>query len=413
MMALEWTRLGFAAGMLLVALLTATLLARHARLPDPQGRFLAIDGLRGYLAFAVFLNHVDVWELALATGRWGGENSWVFTHFGQDGVAVFFMITGFLFTTRLLDARQRPLDWGRLLLSRVTRLWPLYLAAMFGMFVIVGIGTGWRLQVPLPTLLDDVWRWLGFVIFGARPLNGFADTAIVLSMVVWTLRYEWLFYLMLPLLGVLLGLRVPRLYLLFGLVCLAGFLAWHPPWHKVVVILPLFLGGIVAAMLVRVAWIRRLGAHRAAGVLAIALLLLVLSMRESVYGGAQRQLALSLLFLLIACGNDLFGVLRLRGSRLLGEVSYSLYLLHGMVLYAVFTFVVGRGTAAAWSVAGFWSFALLLTPLLVLLCYATFRWIEAPWMARTAPIHAWLQRPLRALLLPVRRSPRPVTRDPA
>jgi peptidoglycan/LPS O-acetylase OafA/YrhL len=391
----EFLRLGFALAMVLVALLTATLLARRAALPDASGRFLAIDGLRGYLAFAVFVHHTNLWEPAVATGRWGHSTSWVFTHFGEDGVAVFFMVTGFLFTTRLLDSRSRPLDWGRLLLSRVTRLFPMYAVAVLLMFAVVGHATGWRLQVPLPTLLDDAWRWLGFVIFGARNLNGFHETALVMSWVVWTLRYEWLFYLMLPLLGLLLGTRVPRLYLAFGLACLAGFLAWHPPWHKVVVILPLFLGGIAAAFLVRVDAIRRVGGHRWTGWLGWGLVAWVLTLHESVYGGFFRQALLALLFLLVACGNDLLGVLRLKGSRLLGEISYSLYLLHGIVLYVVFTFVVGRDTAATWPVVGFWSFAILLTPFMVLLSYATFRWVEAPWMARTARINAWLQRSLR------------------
>lgn len=393
MTSLEWLRLAFAVGMGLVALFTATLLARRATLPETTGRFVAIDGLRGYLALAVFVSHTNLWEVAVATGKWGQSTSWVFTHFGQDGVAVFFMVTGFLFTTRLLDARHRSLDWGRLLLSRVTRLFPMYSVAILLMFAVVGQATGWRLQVPLATLLDDAWRWLAFVIFGARNLNGFHETAQIMSWVVWTLRYEWLFYLMLPLLGLLLGVRVPRLYLLFALACLLGFLAWHPPWRKVVVILPLFLGGIAAAFLVRVDTIRRLGRHRIAGVLGWGLVLYVCSLQQSVYGSVLRQGLLALLLLLVACGNDLLGVLRLRGSRLLGEISYSLYLLHGIVLYVVFTFVIGA-RAASWSVVGFWSFALLLTPLVVLLCYATFRRIEAPWMARTSRINVWLQRPL-------------------
>jgi len=37
-------------------------------------------------------------------------------------------------------------------------------------------------------------------------------------------------------------------------------------------------------------------------------------------------------------GNSIFGILSLRASVLLGEISYSIYLLHGVVLYFIFTY---------------------------------------------------------------------------
>jgi peptidoglycan/LPS O-acetylase OafA/YrhL len=42
---------------------------------------------------------------------------------------------------------------------------------------------------------------------------------------------------------------------------------------------------------------------------------------------------------LVAYGNSLFGLLKLKSSILLGEISYSIYLLHGIVLYVLFTFL--------------------------------------------------------------------------
>jgi len=47
--------------------------------------------------------------------------------------------------------------------------------------------------------------------------------------------------------------------------------------------------------------------------------------------------SVSLFFLLIVLGNSMFGLFRSRASVLLGEISYSIYLLHGIILYALFS----------------------------------------------------------------------------
>jgi peptidoglycan/LPS O-acetylase OafA/YrhL len=46
---------------------------------------------------------------------------------------------------------------------------------------------------------------------------------------------------------------------------------------------------------------------------------------------------ISAFFMLVAFGNDLLGIFRLKSSILLGEISFSIYLLHGLVLYILFT----------------------------------------------------------------------------
>ncbi|RWT42584.1 hypothetical protein DN619_17865 [Klebsiella michiganensis] len=43
-----------------------------------------------------------------------------------------------------------------------------------------------------------------------------------------------------------------------------------------------------------------------------------------------------LFFMLVVLGNDLFGVLSLFSSKILGKISYSIYLLHGVVIYSLF-----------------------------------------------------------------------------
>jgi len=50
-----------------------------------------------------------------------------------------------------------------------------------------------------------------------------------------------------------------------------------------------------------------------------------------------QMLVLGVPFIMIALGNNVFGVLDSRGLKALGEVSYSIYLTHGLILYILFS----------------------------------------------------------------------------
>ena len=94
--------------LLLMAIFSSMALVVLFGPPKEQGRFLAIDGLRGYLAFFVFLHHAMIWFFYLKTNKWEVPPSNLYTHFGQAGVAFFFMITGFLFFLKsLMEKKER------------------------------------------------------------------------------------------------------------------------------------------------------------------------------------------------------------------------------------------------------------------------------------------------------------------
>ena len=117
---------------LLVAMATAYLLGKKFGVPSSLGRFNSIDGLRGYLAFFVFLHHASIWYFYLQTGKWALPPSNLYTQFGHSSVFLFFMITGFLFFSKLIDGRTQTIDWGKLFVSRLLRLAPLYLFWVLG-----------------------------------------------------------------------------------------------------------------------------------------------------------------------------------------------------------------------------------------------------------------------------------------
>src|SRR5262249_44645534 len=92
--------------------------------------------------------------------------------------------------------------------------------------------------------------------------------------------------------------------------------------------------------------------------------------------GTLQLPAYGVFFIAVACGNSFFGLLRTRGALLLGECSYSIYLLHGTILYLLF--VVGAPIINALSTSEIPA-ALPLTALIIA-CVASvsFRFIERP-----------------------------------
>lgn len=377
----------FAAAALFIALLTVHLLNRRAPAPASH-RFIAIDGLRGYLAFFVFIHHSALWYFYLRTGRWENPDSRLFAHFGQISVALFFMITGLLFFTKLLEGRAAPINWSRLFASRILRLMPLYLLVVALVFVIVAVLSDFSLRVPAAQLLKVGAQWLTFTLLGGHPLNGVAETSLIVAQVIWSLVYEWMFYFSLPVLALTVRTVPPLPYLLLSGVCVILWLWLLTP---VAVHLCMFLGGIAAAMAVRNPVVCRYLQTRMASLVATGCLVWVAlsPVTPRIQLPAVPLLALS--FMIFAAGNDLFGILSSRVSRQFGELSYSIYLLHGMLLFVVFRFILGQPQARVLTPVEHWAVVLCCSPLLILICHCSYRLVELPPHRAVPAVTRWLQ----------------------
>jgi peptidoglycan/LPS O-acetylase OafA/YrhL len=376
----------------LAALAATALLARGFGAPSGGGRTATIDGMRGYLALFVFLHHSSIWFNYLRADTWGAPASHLFLHFGKSSVAMFFMITGFLFFGKLLDARGRGLDWWTLFVARAMRLVPLYLFSMALLFLFIALVSHGHLNEPLPQLLRGALRWLAFTLTDAPDLNGVHDTFAMNAGVSWSLPYEWFFYLCLPALALLVGVVPPLPWLITGLFGLVALTIWVPHAHYLVN----FVAGAAAALVVRKAAFRTLaGSHLGSG-LALGLVTFVVLVFPDAHS-VPAMLLLGMAFALIAGGSSLFGVLEWRVSRLLGEIAYSIYLLHGLLLFAVFSFVLGRPTAASLSPFQHALLIVGLVPVLILLCFLTYQTIEAPAMRNAKGLAARLRSRRTAL----------------
>lgn len=372
---------------LAVMVATAWVAIRIFGRPADSGRYAALDGVRGYLSAFVFLHHACVWYFYLYTGKWQLPPSQLYITTGQSCVVFFFMITGFLFHTKILDARARGgVDWGRLYVSRVMRLTPMYLGLVLLVFVVIAVESSGELAVSLPQLLWEAFAWLSYTVFGAPTINDVAHTKVIVSGVTWTLAFEWFFYLSLPLFAWAVGSRPPSFYLLFVLAGLIGFLCWFSMTRH---LLGLF-AGVLAAYAVRSERFCRFAVTPLAGVVAVACLLTVVFAFDRSYGIVQRAL-LAATFCLIVGGNTLFGLLRLDTSRMLGDMAYSIYLLHGILLFVMVNYVVGADAFRGQTPQYYWTCVVVLSSVLVLASATTFRYIEKPGMHSTQAVTDWLR----------------------
>ncbi|MEX3966280.1 acyltransferase family protein [Paraburkholderia sp. EG286B] len=371
----------------LLALVTARVLIWRFGAPNAAGRFATIDGLRGYLAFFVFLHHSCIWYYYIRTSQFDSPPSNFMANIGRASVSLFFMITGFLFSTKIINDKENGVDWIKLYVSRVLRLTPLYLFAMLLLFVAVAFMSRFALaQSPL-TLTANALRWLAFSSFGEPDLNGLKGTNLILSGVPWTLAYEWGFYLCLPLLAVVIGAIPSLAVLIIGFIGVLDLVHFHAEPR----FLAPFLGGIIAALLCRHAWFRHLSQKRIVSIVAVAAITVAVTLFTTTYAWIPLAL-LSLSFAAIAGGATLFGALTSQLSRMLGELAYSIYLLHGFILFALFNVVVGKQSARVFTPLEHWFTILLTTPVLVLVSYTTFRLIEKPAMQYTESVSKWVRQ---------------------
>jgi peptidoglycan/LPS O-acetylase OafA/YrhL len=352
-----------------------------ARLPilsqDALHRVSSLDGLRGILATAVIVHHFTISYFWHTTSSWQTTDSRVLNNMGSVPVSLFFMITGYLFTAKIY--RSEP-KWGAILSSRIKRIFPMYL---FSVAVIIAIAfyQSQGVVAPIGETLKAVGRW---VIFVGSPINGFADTVRINASVQWTLLYEAVFYLSLPMLFCLLRRRLPGVSLLIAVLVLACL--WGIYHHHFSSRFPkLFLVGIAVAVFEE--RIRKWPINFA-GVRCtlVALLALLISMKLKSYSIVQ-MLLLGVPFALFVLGNSLNGLLENRGLKILGEASFSIYLLHGIVIYSLFSLLNVYSFEAAQFTHYVWYLPLVII-LTSALSVATYWGIEHPFLRRRKNVEA-------------------------
>jgi peptidoglycan/LPS O-acetylase OafA/YrhL len=333
--------LGLAASVAVaIATLTASGLGRLGfPLPEADRRIGCVDGLRGYLALSVLVHHFFVWmQSTRPGGSWRPPDINILNELGAGSVALFFMTTGLVFYPRILVGLRATL-WPAVYMTRIFRIVPLTAFSVGIVTALIILRTG---DVPDRSYIGPAARWL--CAWSEPNLLGYPDSGRINAYVLWSLKVEWIFYLfLLPICAAAMdGARqvkcptwtIPVLLLVVSLVGRVGMSRLHV-YLDILHYIPSFAIGMLAFECQSRRPFAQLLTRPAASIGACMALVFAMSAAQFPYGLALPFFAL--FFISVACGASLGGLLTTRGARVLGECSFGLYLLHGVLLDILFT----------------------------------------------------------------------------
>jgi peptidoglycan/LPS O-acetylase OafA/YrhL len=311
---------------------------------DTKVKIGTIGALRGFAAVAVCWYHFTYGQSPAL--KWTGQYGWL-------GVHVFFVISGFIIPFSLYQHRYEMRDYFRFVGKRLARLHPPYLASIAVAVTLSGV-TYALFPYAHISLIQVSFGQLFWHFFYLNDLIG----QPWLNVAYWTLSIELQWYLLLGLTFLLLASR--RWYIQLGgaLLMLLGY-RLAPSEHMVFHSLPIFLIGVfVFQYRVGLSSLWRM-------LLSIAAMFAL--MKTPI--GLPVAIVSSITGLLIA-----FIAVENRWCNRLGEVSYSLYLLHipvGLMLLAILTRLPYSG-----------SFLALIDTVVLAGCFAAssifYRYVEEP-----------------------------------
>lgn len=343
-------------------------------------RFDSLDGLRGLLAFFVFQHHAFIWYFLIHNKRWAAPKDLFVKNLGEVSVVFFFLITGFLFINKIRTTSS-TLDWRKIFLYRFRRLIPLYFFAIFVLCLFILANSQGVLRQPISTLLQQLGHWFSFNLFLKQDhldINGFYNTHLILGGVTWTLKYEWLFYLSLPLIALIMGKKPNWIWLIIGVVAFYFLIMHSLSQRRLYLVFAFFLGGL-ASKLIDYSTLRAISRTKFASIFLVVGFLMTFFVLPKAFSFIGVNI-IGILFILVVTGCDMFGALEHPILKKMGEISYSIYLLHGLVLFSCFYMVIGMDFVRN---LGAYEYILLISFLTVLifsLSVITFRYIELRFM---------------------------------
>ena len=305
-------------------------ITRKTRLPHiPE-----LDGIRGLAALAVLFHHVCY--VGIHPQAWGSEVHVFYNlaRFGNNGVDIFFVLSGFLITSLLIQDRTEPAYYHNFYWKRVLRILPLYIACLVGIYFLVPHSHA-------------------YVLLSALFIVNFAQVFHVVSNgPFWTLAIEEQFYLIWPtvvrrrpvaqLLRWSVGIGLCAVVLRLVAACVGhhnnNFTFVHCDGLAAGAFIACLYSqrGFKGAPLLQTKWI---AAAFAAGLLLFPLTFLPYSSkRELAFIAAGYQTGISLLagaiiaFIIVHTGAPYLAVFRSRLLAFFGLISYAVYMTHIYVL---------------------------------------------------------------------------------
>src|SRR6266550_2788258 len=189
-----------------------------------SSRIASLDGLRGCAILLVLLFHFTA-RAPYPTDHASIRLQSVFD-LGWSGVDLFFVLSGFLITGLLIDAKGSAGYFKVFYARRALRILPLYYGTLVVMFVLPYLLTSVMNPTYITPFRDQIWYW-GYLQNYHYLTNAWSDIAGPF----WTLAIEEQFYLVWPLVVLLLSrkhlLRLCFAVIVGALLYRAGRVYWQ------------------------------------------------------------------------------------------------------------------------------------------------------------------------------------------
>lgn len=340
---------------------------------EPSEKSLTIDGLRGVSALGVFIAHSAISYRYYRGIPWQLPEENFYTMIGEGSVLFFFMITGFLFWNMIIRYRGvlNPIVFIQ---HRILRLVPMFLFS----FILIQLVAVYFSEHALLELLKRSGDYLNHLSrFDGVDVDimEVPDKLLINASVYWTLEYEWKFYVIVLLLA-FMHRTILRYWIWFPillLILIKIFLGQSNIW----IVFPF---GMLAASIKYALTERKIVPTKNQktffNVLAIPFLTYLLINFHDGFNLLWYALGF-LLFVFIVCEYvDFFGLLNWNVTVFFGSISYSVYLLHGIWLYAVLHILQQYIDFATLGLERYWLIIAVIGMAMVVSCTFTYRFIE-------------------------------------
>jgi peptidoglycan/LPS O-acetylase OafA/YrhL len=300
-------------------------------MPPKRRFFVELQSLRGLAALLVLLGHgINIYAEPKIVYHWALICN------GRAAVVLFFVLSGFVLTRSLAEVELSLLNWGRFLVRRAARIFPaIWFVSLLSIVYILTL----RRWVPVPDGSASFLSHFGEARLAPLSLlASFAGLSTALVPQLWTVSLELAASIVMPLIA-FLAFNRPRAFVCLALASLMFSFSFgqHLPLAAGI-FGPSFVAGAWLATGSR--WQRRLfamagsAANLIAGLLAFLFLFtqfLPLAYTSPLACLIETFMSAAIIGLIVYSDAADIKILRTPYLTRLGDISYSLYLVHYLI----------------------------------------------------------------------------------
>ncbi|MDE7549004.1 acyltransferase [Acetobacter fabarum] len=285
---------------------------------EEKNRSENLDGLRFFLAIAVAFHHMIFSYYYFNIHIWSVEKYHFNGKLGRFGVAMFFMLSAYLMTKRNIVTVPEIIKFY---INRFFRIVPMF---YFSSFLCLLTAVIFGHNIDYHSLLDNLFFWFDGGLTSYKPdINSFPNANLINAGVMWTLPWEWFLYISLPIIYIIRD-KINNFAVSQTISFVSVYFISRIDYNIACFILCFSLGMTARDIL------NKIRINNIMNSLIIILCLSLIFLRHSDPLSINDIIIEFILFYCVCCGGDAFGILRMKGAVRLGEISYSIYLVHGI-----------------------------------------------------------------------------------